>query len=57
MVQYWESAELDKIVTLAVMAELQGFIPSLLSIKEKYQSPYVAYLPEGHMNFDNILFY
>ena len=38
-------------------AELQGFILSLLSIKEKYESLYVIYPPEGHTNFHDILHY
>jgi len=30
---------------------------SLLSSEEKYESPYVVYLPEGHMDFHDILLY
>jgi hypothetical protein len=30
------------------MTELQGVILSMLLIRENYESPYVAYLPEGH---------
>jgi len=54
-VQYWECAELDRFETLWVMAELQGKILCLKMFKEKYESPCVAYPPEGHMDFNNIL--
>jgi hypothetical protein len=40
-----------------VTAELQGFILSLLSIEEKYESPYVVYPPEGHTNYHDIQLY
>ena len=46
----------EPLLTL-VMAELHGFKLSLLSIEEKYESPRVVYLLEGHMYFDNILLY
>jgi hypothetical protein len=54
LVQYSESAELDWFGTLTVMAVVQGFILSLLSIEEKYALPYVVYLLEGHTCFHNI---
>ena len=38
-------------------AEWQGFILSLLSIEEKYESPYVVYPPAGHTYFHSILLY
>ena len=38
-----------------MMAELQGKILCLKMFKEKYESPCVAYPPEGHMDFNNIL--
>jgi len=36
-------------------AEWQGFIISLLSIEEKYASPYMVYPPEGHTYLHHIL--
>jgi len=39
------------------MAKLKAFIPSLLSIEENYESPYVVYLPEGHIYIDDSLLY
>jgi len=55
MVQYLESAELNRFGTLTVTAELEGFILSLLSIQENYESPDVVYPPEGHMNLHDIV--
>jgi len=57
LVQHLESAELDRFGTMWLTDELQGFILSLLSIEEKYESRYVVYPPEEHMNFDYILLY
>jgi len=39
------------------MAELQGFILSVLLIKEKYESPYVVYPMARHTYFHDILLY
>jgi len=57
LVQYWESAKLDRCGSSIVPAELQGLLLSSLSTKEKYKSPYVVDPPEGHTYFDNILLY
>jgi hypothetical protein len=55
--QHLQSAELDRFATLRVTAELQGVILSLLSIKEKYESLYVANPPEEHMISHDIRLY
>jgi len=39
------------------MAELQGVILSLLSIKENYESLYGVYLAQGHMYIHDSLLY
>jgi len=55
--QYLECAEVNRFGTLKVTAEWQGFILSLLSIEEKYESSYVVYPPEEQTNFEDILLY
>ena len=55
--QHLESAEFTSLGILRVTAELQEFILRLLSIEEKYKSPYVVYLHQGKTNFDDTLLY
>jgi hypothetical protein len=57
LVQHLKSAQLDTFGTLRVTAELQGFILSLLTIEEKYKSPYVVYPLEGLTKIHDISFY
>jgi len=57
LVQHLESAQLHRFGTLRVTAEFQRIILTLLSIEEKYESPYVVYPLEEHTNFHNILLY
>jgi len=39
------------------MAELKGFILSVFSIKEIYESLYAVYLPEAHTCIHDIVLY
>ena len=55
--QHLESAELVRVGTFRVIAELLGFILSGLSIKEKHKSPYVVYPPQRHLDSHGIQFY